>query len=373
MLSKALLSKHLNEIGVHLDGQGPADIRIHDNRLYAYMAFNPSLAMGEGYVKGWWDCDHLDDLFYRAGRQKLEEKFYVSWRLFFSALINRLFNFQTRRKAHEVAEKHYNLGNQFYRQMLGETMAYTCGYWKNASNLDEAQYHKFDLICRKLKLQPGESVLDLGCGWGTLAKYMAEKYQCNVTAVNLSSEQVAYGREVCKGLPIKFFQCDYRDAATYNPQKIPFDKIASVGLCEHVGYKNYRFLMQLAKENLKDNGLFLLHTIGKNDSTPYCDTWIDKYIFPNGMLPSIKLLAKAAEGIFITEDLHNFGADYDKTLMAWYHNFKAQGESARDERFRRLWTYYLLTCAGGFRARGMELWQFVLSPNGVLGGYESVR
>lgn len=373
MFARALLSKHLDTIDVRINGSAPTDIRINDNRLYYLMALDPSLAMGEGYVKGWWDCDHLDELFYRAGRQKLDEKFYYSWRQFFSSWLNRIINFQTPRKSQEVAEKHYNLGNQFYRLMLGETMAYTCGYWKNASNLDEAQYQKFDLICRKLKLQPGDSVLDLGCGFGTFAKYMAEKYQCEVTAVNISSEQIAYGKEACKGLPVKLFQCDYRDAASFNQEKKLFDKVASIGLCEHVGHKNYSSLMQVARDNMKENGLFLLHTIGKNNSFPYCDPWINKYIFPNGMLPSIKLLSKAMEGIFITEDLHNFGADYDKTLMAWYHNFKAHWKEGDDERFRRLWSYYLLTCAGGFRARVMELWQFVLSPKGVLGGYESVR
>ena len=376
MISKVLLSKHLNTIGVEIDGTAPADMRVHNKLLYCYLPFDPSLALGEGYMKGWWDCDRLDELFYLACRHQLDQKLYFSWRLLFPALLNRIINFQTPSRSQEVAERHYNLGNRFYRGMLGETMAYTCAYWKNAFSLDEAQYNKFDLICRKLDLQRGESVLDLGCGWGTLAKYMAEKYGCEVTAVNISSEQVAYGREACKGLPVTFYECDYRDASIYNPKGKKFDKIASIGLCEHVGYKNYRSFMLLACENLKEDGLFLLHTIGKNNSSPHCDRWINKYIFPNGMLPSIKLLSKAMEGTFIVEDLHNFGADYDKTLMAWYHNFKThwqESDQKKDERFFRLWSYYLLSCAGAFRARAMGLWQFVLSPRGVMKGYTSVR
>jgi cyclopropane-fatty-acyl-phospholipid synthase len=377
MPSKALLTKHLDTIGVKINGPAPTDVRVHDKRLYLRLLFDPSLALGEGYMKGWWDCERLDDLFFRACRQNLDNQFSFSWQTALHSLINRLINFQTPTRSQEVAEKHYNLGNQFYRSMLGETMAYTCAYWQNAASLDEAQYNKFDLICQKLHLQSGERVLDLGCGWGTLAKYMAEKYGCEVVAVNISSEQIHYARNICKGLPVQFFQSDYRDSAAYNPEGRQFDKIASIGLCEHIGHKNYAPFIQLARKQLKEDGLFLLHTIGKNDSIPICDRWINKYIFPNGILPSVKLLAHAIEGSFVIEDLHNFGADYDKTLMAWYHNFKNNWQEStnedRDAYFYKLWSYYLLSCAGAFRARAMELWQFVLSPKGVIGGYQNVR
>jgi cyclopropane-fatty-acyl-phospholipid synthase len=294
----------------------------------------------------------------------------------FQSLTNRLVNLQTKLRSKKVAEQHYNLGNDLYRYMLGKSMAYTCAYWKNAKTLDQAQYDKFDLICRKINLKPGERVLDLGCGWGSLAKYMAENYGSKVTAVNISVEQVRYAREICSHLPVEVHLCDYRDANSYNPKNIPFDKVVSIGLCEHVGHKNYRHFLKIARENLKENGLFLLHTIGKNDSSFFVNPWINKYIFPNGMLPSIKLLSGAMEHLFVLEDLHNFGSDYDKTLMAWHKNFNDNWGQLKDkygQEFFRLWNYYLLSCAGGFRARGMQLWQMVLSPKGLLGGYETVR
>lgn len=376
MLTKELLYKYLEAAGISLNGDRPFDVRVHDERLYKRLRFEPSLGAGESYMEGWWDCDELDVLFFRICRLHLDAKIYSAWHRFFYSLLYSLVNFQTRIRSKAVAEQHYNLGNDFYRDMLGASMAYTCGYWRQAANLDEAQRNKFDLICRKINLKPKERVLDLGCGWGSLAKYMAEAYECEVVAVNISTEQVQFAKEINRGLPVDVYLCDYRDAHIYNPNSKPFDKIVSVGLCEHVGHKNYRSFMQIASANLKETGLFLLHTIGKNDSFPYIDPWTNKYVFPNGILPSIQLLAQAAENIFVIEDLHNFGNDYDKTLMAWHRNFLEHWpkySAQYGDRFFRMWTYYLLSCAGAFRARGMQLWQFVLSPKGVLGGYESQR
>lgn len=331
-------------------------------------------------MHGWWDCDHLDELFYRICESQLDKKLYAQWHMALVSLVNFFCNLQTRAKSKQVAEQHYNLGNEFYRHMLGPSMAYTCGYWKQAQTLDQAQYDKYDLVCRKIHLKPGEKVLELGCGWGSLAKFIAEKYKCEVVAVNISTEQVNYAKKSCKGLPVQVHLCDYRDAHVYNPNKNPFDKVVSVGLCEHIGHKNYESFLKIVRENLKKDGLFLLHTIGKNISTHYVDPWINKYIFPNGILPSIKLLGKAMEDLFVLEDLHNFGADYDKTLMAWHQNFNAHWAHIKDDvstddkqQFFRLWNYYLLSCAGAFRARSMQLWQMVLSPNGVINGYQSVR
>lgn len=376
MLTKDLLTQYLDSADIVINGNAPCDIRVHDERMYKRLMFEPSLAAGEAYMEGWWDCDRLDDLFYRLCRLNLDRKIYSKWHMAIYSIIYKFINFQTRMRSKAVAERHYNLGNDFYRDMLGETMSYTCAYWKEAQSLDDAQRAKFDLICRKAELKPKERVLDLGCGWGSLSKYMAEKYECEVVAVNISTEQVEYAKALTKGLPVEVFLCDYRDANIYNSGGKPFDKVVSVGLCEHIGHKNYRAFMKLVAENMRETGLFLLHTIGRNNSTPYLDPWIDKYIFPNGILPSVKLLAGAAEDYFIIEDLHNFGADYDKTLMAWQNNFQRSWPKYADQygmTFYRLWNYYLLSCAGAFRARGMQLWQFVLSPKGILGGYESPR
>lgn len=376
MLTKKLLIRYLDAAGVTLNGDRPFDLRVHDERLYKRLMSEPSLGAGEAYMDGWWDCDQLDELFFRICRLNLDMKIYSKWHMALYSFIYSLVNYQTRIRSKQVAEQHYNLGNDFYKDMLGESMAYTCAYWRNADSLDKAQEDKFELICRKINLKPKERVLDLGCGWGALAKYMAEKYECEVVAVNISTEQVQFAKDICRNLPVKVYLCDYRDAHTYNPDSKPFDKAVSIGLCEHVGHKNYGGFMKLVAANLKETGLFLLHTIGKNGSTPYIDPWTNKYIFPNGMLPSIKLLAQAAENVFVVEDLHNFGADYDKTLMAWHHNFQqhwSKYSAQYGDRFYRMWNYYLLTCAGAFRARGMQLWQFVLSPKGILDGYESQR
>lgn len=377
MLSKKAFTKYLQSIGVTIDGPMPFDIKIHNDQLYSQMIIDPSLAAGEGYMKKWWDCNQLDELFFKICRAKLESKVCNKWNVRFRSLMNILINFQTRLKSKQVAEQHYNLGNDLYKYMLGETMAYTCAYWKDAANLDQAQKAKFELVCKKISLKPGDRVLELGCGWGTLAKYMAEKYGAQVTAVNISTEQINYAKETTKNLPIEFHLCDYRDDHIYNPKKILYDKVVSVGLCEHVGHKNYRHFIKVTHRNIREDGLFLLHTIGKNISTHYVDPWINKYIFPNGILPSIKLLAGAMEHLYVIEDLHNFGADYDKTLMAWHKNFTDNWEQYikphRNETFYRLWNYYLLSCAGGFRARAMQLWQLVLSPKGVLEGYKSIR
>ncbi len=293
-----------------------------------------------------------------------------TWRVAMHYIKAQLFNYQTKSKSLIVARKHYDAGNDLYTRMLGESMAYTCGYWKNAKTLDEAQDAKFELICKKIGLKPGMSVLDIGCGFGGFLKYAAEHYKITGVGINISKEQVKFARESTKDLPLEFQLIDYREA------KGKFDRVVSIGITEHIGHKNYRDFMELIHDRLNDDGLSLLHTIGSNKSVSATDRWTNKYIFPNGHLPSIKQLSRAMEGLFVMEDWHNFGADYDKTLMAWHKNFSAHWNEIKnkyDDRFYRMWTYYLLSCAGAFRARRLELWQVVLSKKGVLGGYRSVR
>ncbi len=374
MLTKSRFKSLTEKIGVTINGDRPFDIQVRDGRLYKKGFAHPSLILGEGYMEGYWDCDCIDELVFLASSTeaiKLDNNLYSK----LLRLGEQVLNFQNRKRS-KYAVEHYNLSNDFFRAMLGETMAYTCAYWKDATTLDEAQYAKFDLICRKMYLKKGDRVLDLGCGWGSLAKFMAEKYECEVVGVNISTEQVSYAQKICKELPVKIVLSDYRDNQIYNPKKCTFDKVVSVGLCEHIGPKNYQTFFSLIRENLKEDGLFLLHTIGKNDSKDPYDPWIDKYIFPNGCLPTIQLLSTASECLFALEDFHNFGVDYDKTLMAWHKNFKANWPNFKDkygEVFYRMWSYYLLICAGRFRARCSHLWQMVFSPKGVLGGYKPVR
>jgi len=279
-------------------------------------------------------------------------------------------NLQSKSRSYEVGKKHYDIGNDVYKKMLDKRMVYSCGYWEKAKNLDQAQEAKLDLICKKLNLKKGQRILDIGCGWGSFAKYAAEKYRVKVVGITISKEQVKLAKKLCKGLPIEIRLQEYRDLNE------KFDHIVSIGMFEHVGYKNYKTYMKIVSRNLKPNGLFLLHTIGRNTSVTTLVPWVNKYIFQNSMLPSPKQITAAAEGLFVLEDWHNFRADYDKTLMQWYKNFTRNWNKIKnsyDDRFYRMWTYYLLSSAGLFRARKGQLWQIVFSKNGVAEGYKSIR
>ncbi len=367
---KTATAKLLALAEVEIDGANPWDIRIDNDMFYRRVLNQVSLGLGESYMDGWWNCERLDEFFYRILRSQLETKVKQNWRFLFDILLARVTNLQSRRRAFNIGEKHYDLGNELFECMLDKRMVYSCAYWKDANTLDEAQESKLDLICRKLGLQPGMKLLDIGCGWGSFARYAAEKYDVTVVGITVSREQVTLGKTMCSGLPIEIRLQDYRDVDD------TFDHIVSLGMIEHVGYKNYSEYMKVVHRCLNDEGLFLLHTIGGNKSVTSTDPWINKYIFPNGMLPSIKQIGSAIEGLFVMEDWHNFSADYDKTLMAWYSNFSENWHCIAvdyDDRFYKMWEYYLLSCAGSFRARSNQLWQIVLSKKGVLGGYNSVR
>jgi cyclopropane-fatty-acyl-phospholipid synthase len=361
---------------IKINGARPWDIQVHDERLYGRVLAHGSLGLGEAFMDGWWSAQSVDEFICKVLQTGLDKKVKHNARLLRQLACAKLFNLQTRARSLKVADVHYNLDNQLYSYMLGERMSYTCAYWKDAQTLEQAQDNKHDLVCRKLNLKPGDQVLELGCGWGGFAEYAAKNYGVSLTSVNISQEQLHYAKQRCKGLAIEFYQCDYRDDKIYNPSGKQFDKVVSIGMCEHVGYKNYQTLIDVVCRNLKDQGLFLLHTIGGNRFARRCDPWTNKYIFPNGVLPSIAGLAKAIERGFVMEDWHNFGAYYDTTLLAWHSNFVANWDKIKsryDQRFYRMWTYYLLSCAGMFRARNAQLWQVVMSKGGVPGVYQSVR
>ncbi|MDO9105238.1 MAG: cyclopropane fatty acyl phospholipid synthase [Methylovulum sp.] len=364
------LERLLAGTGIAFNGNNPWDIRVYNADLYQRILTQGSLGLGEAYMDEWWDCQQLDELFHKICLARLEDKVIVDPQTFINRLWGLVTNRQSRQLAPELIKWHYDIGNDLYRGMLDKRLTYSCGYWQKAKTLDEAQEHKFDLICRKLGFQPGQIILDIGCGWGSFMKYAVEKYQVSCVGVTLSAEQHALGQELCADLPIDIRLVDYRELNE------SFDHIVSIGMFEHVGFKNYNEYMRVVRRCLKDDGLFLLHTIGGSKSVVTVDAWMGKYIFPESMLPSIKQIAKAAEGKLVLEDVHNFGADYDKTLMCWFENFSNHWQSIidnYDHRFYLMWKYYLLSCAGAFRARDNQLWQIVFSKNGVPGGYTSVR
>ena len=363
----AAVERLLAETDVGFEGRQPWDIRVHNTGFFQRVLAHGSVGFGESYMEGWWDADDLDGLLYRLLMAELDVK-YRTWDLRLAALRARLFNLQKGPRAYEVGRRHYDLDNAVYRAMLGRRLIYSCAYWKGADNLDDAQVAKLELVFRKLGLRPGMRVLDIGCGWGEALKLAAERHGVEGVGITVSREQAQHAAELCRGLPVRIELADYRNLQER------FDRVFSIGMFEHVGAKNYRSYMQVVRRCLKDDGLFLLHTIGGNTSTLTTDPWIQKYIFPNGMLPSIAQIGASIEGLFVMEDWQNLSVHYDLTLAAWRANFMAHADELRQKlggTFMRMWRFYLSASAAAFRARKNQLWQIVLSPNGLPGGYDA--
>lgn len=355
---------------IKLNGNRAWDLQVHDERLWRRLLLYGNVGLGDAYMDGWWDCYQIDEFIFRilsvvTARQR------QPWRLkVLGTTMGKIFNLQSLGRAFQVGERHYDIGNELYEAMLGSGMVYSCGYWQaGAADLDEAQRQKLELVCRKIRLRPGMRILDIGCGWGSFCRYAVEHYDVQAVGLTISKEQVRYAKENLRDYPIEIHLQDYR---TYEGV---FDAIVSIGMFEHVGHKNYNRFMSMVECSLRDRGIFLLHTIGSNETRPPTRTWITKHIFPNGYIPSIRQIAMAVENRFVVEDLHNFGQDYERTLMAWHANFERAWPTLKsskkkyDERFYRMWRYYLLSCAGAFRARDQQVWQWVMSPSGLPHGY----
>lgn len=367
---QAVIQDILNRADIDVNGDRPWDIQIHDDRFWRRVLLYGNMGLGESYMDGWWDCRAIDEFIHRL-LKVVSDRERRPWRLVLpGAMRGVLFNLQSLARAFQVGEHHYDIGNDLYRAMLGESMVYSCGWWQEgAKSLDEAQVAKLELVCRKLGLQQGMRVLDIGCGWGSFCLHAARQYGVICVGLTVSREQVHYAQSQIGDLPVDIRLQDYRRCLG------SFDRIVSIGMFEHVGPKNYAVFMDVAKRCLTDDGLFLLHTIGSNLTSWPVQSWYTRHIFPNGHIPSIAQIARAAESRFVVEDLHNFGPDYAQTLMAWYHNFNLAWPQLKGskpqytDRFFRMWRFYLLSCAGAFRARDQQLWQWVLSPKGVPGGY----
>jgi cyclopropane-fatty-acyl-phospholipid synthase len=360
---KRIVQELLGLCGVAVDGPNPWDLRVKDDRFYARVLGEKSLGLGDSYMDGWWECERIDELICRILRAGVEKRVRGNPRLALAAVAAAVRNRQTLARARIVAERHYDTGNDLFFSFLDPYKQYSCAYFNGDDALEAAQVNKMELIRRKLQIKEGDRVLDIGSGWGGLAKYLAENCDCRVTGINISEEQIAYSKEWCRGLPVEIRRCDYREVDGV------YDKIVSVGMFEHVGRKNYRVFMKTVHDRLSDEGVFLLHTIGRNVSRRTgTDPWIEKHIFPNGELPSLAQIMRAVEGLFVVEDTHNLGPHYDRTLMAWHERFQRAWPSLKDKydgRFKRMWEYYLLCCAGAFRARDIQVWQIVCVKPGT--------
>ncbi len=368
--SKKIIEEILQTANITLNGNKKYDLQVNDDRFYSKVLRNGSLGLGEAYMEEWWDCEDMQGFFNKLLSANLEKEIKKNLKYFAFALQARIFNQQSKIKSLKVAKEHYDLGNDVYELMLDKYMMYSCGYWKNAKNLVQAQEDKLELICRKLKLRPGLTVLEIGCGWGGFAQYAAERYNVKVIGITISKEQAKLARERCKGLPVEIRLQDYREL---NEQ---FDRIVSIGMFEHVGPKNYKQYMEIAAKCLYKEGIFLLHCIGGNESTFSTDPWINKYIFPNGVIPSPVQVCDSFEKLFVLEDWHNFGLHYEKTLNAWLANFKGNWhfiESRYGHKFYRMWEYYLNVCAASFHVKKNNLWQIILTKPENLTEYTSIR
>ncbi len=356
-----VIREALARAGVTIGDDAPWDIQVRDARTYQRILRDGTIGVGESFTEGWWDCQALDQLIERVVRARLYDVLAKSWALRVQVVRSRVFNLQATR-AFEVGERHYDAGNDLYREMLGPRMVYTCAYFKNTDSLDAAQEAKLDLVCRKIGLEAGMRVLDLGCGWGGFAAFAAERYGAQVVGYTVSREQAAWAKEHYAALPVEIRLDDYRRATG------TYDAVVSIGLMEHVGPKNHRPYMELAARLLAPGGRVFVHTIGGATARTHIDPWFDKYIFPNAAIPTLGQLATAMEQILVPEDVQNIGPHYDRTLMAWWANFDAAWPRLRakyGDAFYRTWKFYLMVSAAYFRTREHNLYQIVATPAGA--------
>jgi cyclopropane-fatty-acyl-phospholipid synthase len=353
----------LREANLEINGSSPGSPRILNRSFFSRVLSDGSVGLGDSYMEGWWECERLDIFFDRFLRARLNERACGGLLARVNALRYSDLWRHSIREGRCVATRHYDKGNQIFEEMLDSRMVYSCGYFvgSDVDDLERAQLEKLDLVCRKLALEPGMRLLDVGCGWGALAAHAAEYYGVNVTGATNSVEQFNYARKRYCHLPISWELKDYRQIEG------SYDRIVSVGMFEHVGSRQYPLFFETLSRHLVPDGVALLHTIGKNRTDASLDPWIARHIFPNSHLPSLAEVARPIEGRFVMEDCQNIGPHYDPTLMAWHRRFsthKARISDRYGDDFFRMWSYYLLSCAGAFRARAMQVWQFVLTHPG---------
>lgn len=371
-LAKKLVSDLFSQGGIALNGPNPWDIQVQNNRFFNRVLTGGSLGFGESYMDGDWAVDQLDALIRRIIRMQVAQNAIVSFNRVWHDLKPRLINLQNRAGSRAIADTHYNLDHRLFSQFLGPYNQYTCCFFNKAQTLAEAEIEKLEMVCNKLDLQPGDKVLDIGCGWGGFARYAAETRGCHVTGLSISTEQIDYAKKFTDGLPVDIIYSDYRDL----PQKYQekhFDKVVIIGMIEHVGYKNYRKLFEIVHQMMSDDGRFLLHTIGNTRKTTVADPWFEKYIFRNSMLPSMSQLSDAAQSLFVIQDWENYGRYYAPTLAAWQQNFENNWDNIKaidtnkpfDEKFRRMFNYYFLSSKAGFETDHILLWHLVMNKKGL--------
>jgi cyclopropane-fatty-acyl-phospholipid synthase len=366
MGAEEILGNLLAKAGITLNGDRAWDVQVRDPRAYSRVLRDGSIGFGESFMAGWLDCERLDELIDRAYRAELTKRIEVLRWALLQAIRAKLNPFGSRSRSFEIGEWHYDAGNDLFQLMLDKYMIYSCGYWQQAQTLEAAQGDKLELICRKLELEPGMRLLDIGCGWGGLARYAAEHFGVSVVGITVSKQQIELGRRLAAGLPVELRYTDYREVNE------TFDRVVSVGMFEHVGRRHYRDFFRSCERCLKQSGILLLHTVGYLRQQAI-NPWYDKYIMPGVEFPTVANILDNTGKDLVLEDFHTWhGSHYDRTLMAWYERFDAGWDQLKDrydDTFRRMWKLYLQGCAGAFRAERMRVWQLVFSKGGIPGGY----
>jgi cyclopropane-fatty-acyl-phospholipid synthase len=349
------------------------DIIIHDKSTYRDIIIKGSLGLGESFMKKKWDSPQLDVFIAKILRAGSQSNLILGALIHFRNWVKSSFlNLQNQKYAPDLAETHYNAGNYLFKSFLDSNMIYTCGYFKNTTDLKQAQLNKIKIVGSKLNLQPGESVLDIGCGWGGTARIISETFDVEVTGVTDSVEMVKYANKHNSSEKVQFINSDYRNI------KGKYNKIYNVGFLEAVGPKNYRAFMELVNNLLYDNGVFLTHTIGGMHSVNSGDPWLDKYIFPHGVLPSKDQIKKAISNLFDIRDFEAFGKYYATTLSKWSNNLNKNWHTIQDkfdnpEEFRRMMDFYFQSCKAAFQSKIIDLWQYVFTKPGMVSDYKMYR
>jgi cyclopropane-fatty-acyl-phospholipid synthase len=362
-ISQRVIESILEPQDIHINGNRPWDMVVRDERVFRDIVTRGSLGLGNAYTQGWWDSPALDEWMYRVSQSPALRSARTLTHIIPNALATAsefLYNTQSLPRSQHVLKKHYELNLPLFANMLDPLMQYSCAHFGNTKTLPEAQVEKLDLIARKLEISERDTLLDIGSGWGGLAKYFSENKGCSVTGINISQKQIQFSEKFAPSQKVSFQNRDYRQIEGI------FDKVVSVGMFEHVGPQNYRAFMKSAHKALRPGGLLLIQSITKSTSDKICDPWIKRNIFPNSHIPSLAQVSAAAEDLFVLESVQNIGEHYDKTLMCWHKNFTKNWEKISpsfDSAFQRKWTYYLLTCAGVFRARELGCCQVLFRKN----------
>lgn len=358
----------------HQVGEGTPAFTVDFKKMIpvSELTTSTSLALGEAYMRG--DLEIEGDLYYALDQFLGQiDQFSTDE----SILKKLLFTAGSKKNQLKEVSSHYDIGNDFYKLWLDETLSYSCGYFKNPDDtLYQAQVNKVDYILEKLYLKEGMTLLDIGCGWGFLLMEAAKKYKIKGTGITLSSEQCKEFKEriVKEGLEdyLTVELMDYRDLTKTDRT---FDRVVSVGMLEHVGREQYDVFLKTASHVMKPGGLFLLHYISALKEHAG-DPWIRKYIFPGGTIPSLReILTLAADYQFHTMDVENLRLHYNRTLRCWEKNFKEHVDEVREmfgEEFVRMWDLYLSSCAATFHNGIIDLHQ-ILMTKGINNELPTVR